>query len=245
MAPERAEPAGRKLGEILLDAGVIDEFQLRSALGEQQRWGGRLGITLIKLGFLEERDLVRALASQMGLPVARLEGKRIEPGVLDLVPAELAERCMCLPLFVRDEPGGRTLYVGMEDPSDLAALDDLRFRTGALVKPVLMGPSELCEGIDRFYRGRGAPTEAGPPGVEPARPATEPPQEPAPEALAAPPRSPAPPREASQPASRPAPGDAPTRVILRALTEVLVEKGLLTREELMERVQRLQEPTRT
>ncbi|MCZ6781893.1 MAG: hypothetical protein O7G30_01155, partial [Proteobacteria bacterium] len=140
-----------KLGDILLRAGVIDQFQLRSALGEQQRWGGRLGVTMIKLGFIEEKELVHALASQLGLPVAHLEGKRIERDVLALISVEVAERSMCLPLFVKEDAGKRTLYLGMEDPCDLSVLDDLRFRTGMQVKPVLMGPSELCEGIDRFY----------------------------------------------------------------------------------------------
>lgn len=141
----------RKLGEILVQAGIIDEFQLRSALGEQQRWGGRLGVTLIKLGFLEESDLTRALATQLDLPMVSLDGKRVQPEILARVPVTLAERHMALPLFARKEGGVDTLYIGMEDPCDLDALDELRFRAGMAVKPVLVGPSELCEGIDRFY----------------------------------------------------------------------------------------------
>ena len=88
-----------RLGEILLLAGVIDEYQLASALAEQARWGHRLGVTLIKLGFVEERDLVRGLAHQLNLPVAGLEGKSISPEVLAYVPREVAEKTMTLPLF--------------------------------------------------------------------------------------------------------------------------------------------------
>ncbi len=140
-----------KIGEILVDAGLIDKPQLRIALGEQQRWGGRLGSTLVKLGFVEERDLVRALASQLALPIAKLEGKKIKDSVLAVVPADFAETNMCLPLFLKEDDGTRTLFLGMEDPCDLRTLDDLSFRTGMIVKPVMVGPSELAEAIDRFY----------------------------------------------------------------------------------------------
>ena len=64
-----------RVGEILVRAGVIDELQLSSALGEQSRWGRRLGVTLIKMGMVEEGHLVRALAKQLDLPVASLAGK--------------------------------------------------------------------------------------------------------------------------------------------------------------------------
>ncbi len=154
--------AGRiRIGEILLRAGVIDQHQLNAALGEQRRWGRPLGATLVKMGCLDERSLVRALASQLSLPVASLEGKRISDEVLELVPSGLAEEHMVLPLFVKKADNRTTLYLAMEDPGDLAVLDDLAFRTGLQVKPVMMSPSELAEGIDRYYRAAaGAPAPA-------------------------------------------------------------------------------------
>jgi hypothetical protein len=306
-----------RIGEILVRAGVIDEFQLKSALGEQARWGRRLGVTLIKLGFVEERDLVRALASQLSLPVASLEGKRISAEVLSMVPLEIAEKHMVIPLFVKRAGGQGTLYLGMEDPGNLEVLDDLSFRTGLQVKPVMVGPSELCGGIDRYYRdSRAGDTpgdkssdaatpeveqipecdevvfedeapEASPgaqrsvaPGAEelarhwtvdsdsaaePSSPTTAPdavsptrPQqtdaEPvtaggspvlekatAPEshvldeaALSAPPArtdAPAPPSPQSSPTD-----DAKTRRMLNALAQLLIDKGVLTRDELLARV---------
>lgn len=255
----------KKLGELLVESGVIDDFQLRSALGEQKRWGRRLGITLIKMGFLEEAELVRALATQLDLPVAHLAGKRIHQEVLDLVSPELAEKHMCLPLFVKEEGGVQTLYVGLEDPCDLTAIDDLTFRTDMRVKPVLVGPSELCEAIDRFYLGRGqravAPVSEPRPS-DPARPAPRR-AEPSP-----PPPEPEPDREAQAPDVAPDPGDtAPlhervpaedddegeaaagsdgrtaldpqARLALQAMTQLLVEKGLLDPDEIQERVRRL------
>lgn len=143
-----------KIGEILVAAGVIDEKQLAAALGEQVRWGRRLGVTLIKMGMVEEIDFVRALAKQLDLPIASLAGKRISDDVIALVPLEVASEHSVIPLFVKQREGRtKQLYLGMEDPSDLAVLDDLSFRTGMEIIPVLVGPSEIGEGIDRYYLG--------------------------------------------------------------------------------------------
>ena len=143
-----------RVGEILVSAGIIDEMQLTTALGEQSRWGKRLGVTLIKMGMVEEGHLIRALAKQLDLPVASLAGKRILPEVIALVPARLASKHGVIPLFLKDDGPNGQLYLGMEDPSDLAVLDDLCFRTGKEIRPVMVGPSELGEAIKRYYHGR-------------------------------------------------------------------------------------------
>ena len=148
-----------KIGEILVRTGLIQEAQLRSALGEQARWGGRLGVTLVKLGFLTEEDLVRALGSHFGIPVVRLHGKRIAPETLSLLPPDFAEKHGCMPLFMHWENGMEVLYLGMEDPSDLAVLDDVAFRTGLRVRPVLVGPVEIRDAIGEHYHGGPGPGE--------------------------------------------------------------------------------------
>ncbi|MGB0617846.1 MAG: hypothetical protein ACPGVZ_00130 [Myxococcota bacterium] len=142
-----------RVGEILVAAGIIDEMQLEAALGEQKRWGRRLGVTLIKMGMVEEGHLIRALGKQLDLPVASLAGKRIPKEVIALVPARMASEHGVIPLFTKR--GGRNgqLYLGMEDPSNLAVLDDLAFRTGMEIHPVMVGPTELGEAFDRYYQG--------------------------------------------------------------------------------------------
>ncbi|MBY0399509.1 hypothetical protein K2X89_04390, partial [Myxococcota bacterium] len=140
-----------KVGEILVQAGIIDELQLASALGEQTRWGRRLGMTLIKLGMVQEGHLVRALARQFDMPVASLAGKKIPPEVIALVPAKLAIEHSVVPLFVKKEGRKTQLFLGMEEPSDLGILDDLAFHTGMSIRPVMVGPTELGEAIDRYY----------------------------------------------------------------------------------------------
>jgi hypothetical protein len=140
-----------RMGEILLRAGAIDKFQLEAALGEQARWGRPIGATLIKLGFIDEHDLVRAVATQLNLSVARLDGKQISPEMIAIVPPSVARTRMILPLFVKEAGIRRTLFVGVEDPADLEAFDDLAFRTGMDVKPVMVCPSELHAAIDQYY----------------------------------------------------------------------------------------------
>jgi len=157
-----------KVGEILVQAGIIDEHQLAAALGEQARWGRRLGMTLIKLGMVQEGHLVRALARQFDLPVASLAGKKIAPEVLALVPAKVACDHSVVPLFVKKEGPKAQLFLGMEEPSDLGVLDDLAFRTGMMIRPVMVGPTEIGEAIDRYYMTRSAPpaTPPSPPDLE-------------------------------------------------------------------------------
>jgi hypothetical protein len=245
-----------KVGEILLRAGAIDEMQLRAALGDQATWGNRLGATLVKMGLVEEENLVRALAQQLQLPVVRLEGKCVQQEVLDLLPVELAEKHMCVPLFVKEEAGTSTLFVGMDDPTDLAALDELMFRTGMPVKPVLVSPSELCEALDRFYhRGdRALPMEGE--GAAAGGDAESSPS-------AAPSAAGSLVREslfrATSDTELEAIGDTGTsadaggadaggrangqetnQVILRALCQLLIEKGLIGRDELQARIREAQ-----
>ncbi len=168
-----------RLGEILLEAGEIDAAQLDAALREQEESGRPLGITLVRMGALREDVLVQNLARQLSLPMARLAGKRIAPEVLELVPRDLAEKHRCFPLFVRDEGEGRALYLGMEDPSDLDAIDRAGAAAGLRVRPVLVAPSEIEEAVRSQYAPAGAvdPAAAAWPFGDPADSGLEPPQD--------------------------------------------------------------------
>jgi hypothetical protein len=156
-----------RLGDILLEAGEIDAAQLEAALREQEESGRPLGITLVRMGALREETLVRTLASQLSLPMASLEGKRISAEVLELVPFDLAEKHRCFPLFVKDEGEGRALYLGMEDASDLDAIDRIGRSVGLTIRPVLVAPSELEEALLRQYQARAS---AGPAPLPASRP---------------------------------------------------------------------------
>lgn len=224
-----ASPPHRpKLGQLLLAAGVIDEAQLRAALSEQERWGRPLGVTLVQLGFVDEETLVRTLARQLAVPVVWLRGRTVRRDIVELVPREVAEKHRCLPVLL-DERGGRTLLLAMADPADLTGADEVSFLTGLPVKPVLAAPSELDEAIGRHY-----PSTDEAQGDEPGSFGGE---------LAA-----EPPELLGVPASvDPAPSTRPQRIvsveveaILRALTQLLVEKGVISRDELVDRVSRIE-----
>lgn len=144
--------AGRlKLGQILVNRGILDPDQLAAALAAQQEGGARLGMLLVRMGFVDEETLIRTLAGQLKLPVARIRGKRVSPDVLDCLPVDLAEKHRCLPLFLKQEGGGRVLFVAMEDPSDADALDALARASGEQLRAVLVGPTELEEALQRHY----------------------------------------------------------------------------------------------
>ncbi len=142
----------RKLGEMLLEAGLIDDFQLRRALSDQRQWRRPLGVTLINMGFVSEADLIKILSDQLCYPVIDLDAKIVPPEVIELVPHEIATQHHCLPLAVQCKGSNRELYIGMCDPTDLAVIDDIGFRTGHEVHPVLVGDQQLEEAIQRSYR---------------------------------------------------------------------------------------------
>jgi hypothetical protein len=141
------------------------------ALADQQSTGARLGATLVRLGYVDEETLIRTLASQLKLPVARIRGKRVGPEVLACIGVDLAEKHRCLPLFFKKENGERVLFVAMEDPSDGDALEELARESGEVLRPVLVGPTELEEALQRHYHWASLTGEA--PEWGEARPADE------------------------------------------------------------------------
>jgi len=149
--------AKKRLGELLHEAGLIDEPQLQAALGHQRRWGGRLGRALVDLRMVEERELVQVLARSLGHEVARLDA--VDPAseaACRLVPVGQAQRCNVLPLSLDTT----SLTVAMSDPTDLALIDELRFRTGRRIKVLIAGDRELAAAIRRRYGLGGEATEA-------------------------------------------------------------------------------------
>ena len=144
-----------KLGQVLVAAGAIESAQLTAALEEQERNGGLLGMAMVRMGMVDERTLVRALAGQLNLPVVQLDGKQISSEVLDLVPVELVEKHRCLPLLINGEGEARKLYLGMEDPSDSDVVAEICTLVGMNVQAVLVAPADLDEGIYRHHKCAG------------------------------------------------------------------------------------------
>ncbi len=133
-----------RLGEILVKAKVLSESTLQTALREQQRWGGLLGEILVRLEAVPEDTVVAALTRQ--LAIARPDAKLWEhphPAALAKVPLELARKLRVLPLALADQ--GKTLLVAMAEPQNLDQVDELDKITGCRIVPSIAGPSALAK----------------------------------------------------------------------------------------------------
>lgn len=148
----QAKAPHRKLGDLLVEGRVIDPEQLRAAIGHQRRWGGRLGEILVGLGFASERSISQALSRQLGLPEVNLASLAVSENVIARVPFELCQRHRLMPLALRRDEKGPFLHVAMSDPSDLEALDDLRFQTGVRIEAVVAPEIEIEDAIRKHYQ---------------------------------------------------------------------------------------------
>lgn len=140
-----------KLGEILKQAGIIDDFQLNSALSYQRHWGGRFGESLIRLGYLNEEKLQGFLARQFELPRIDLTGRRVPDDVLQYIPAAKARELNVIPVERRETGGTMQLVVAMTDPTNLTAIDSLQFLTGCRILPALASTESIGRAIERNY----------------------------------------------------------------------------------------------
>ena len=254
-----------KLGDLLLKARAITELQLKAALSEQQKWGGRLGEILVRMNILSEEMLVKALSKQLALPAVSLDTiQGVPPHVRAKLPAQMAKDFAAVPVQLRDD--GKTLVVAMAEPQNIEHVDTIRSVARCRVVVQVAGRTAIARAYGRFYDGEADPSDlegsfkvvdaAGNTVIrssdEVKRPAP-----PAPAAGAIP--------RGTQPFGRssltdvPSPGNnvsaagaqSPTEMInalenaqrkevaaLKAMVEMLIEKGVFTREEYLARLKR-------
>jgi len=146
----------KRIGEVLIEAGLIDIYQLQSALAHQKQWGGRIGEILVKLGFITEEELLSFLSKNFNLPYVRL--KKVLPSVsaINFLPEELAIKYNVLPILLKEELGRKTLYLAMSDPTNLIAIDELKFAVSCNIKPVVSSAVTISEAINFYYQRKGA-----------------------------------------------------------------------------------------
>src|ERR1051325_6953816 len=136
-----------KLGEILVRENLISPQHLREALDYQRPHGGRLGFNLVKLGLISDDMITAVLSRQYGIPSVNLELFNIDPGVIGLIPQEVAQKHSVLPL----SRVGATLTLAMVDPTNVFALDDVKFMTGLNVEPVVVAEGSVQLAIAKYY----------------------------------------------------------------------------------------------
>jgi len=140
----------KRLGTMLIDAGLLSEQALRVALNEQSRFGGSLGRTVVELKLVSEAELVRVLADQLKVEPIDLDALEIPQSVLAHVPPDFADLYAVIPYA---QPS-KFLDVAMTDPTNVTVLDELRTRTKLNIRPALVGPKMLERAIGKYY-GRG------------------------------------------------------------------------------------------
>jgi type IV pilus assembly protein PilB len=136
-----------KLGELLIRTGRINQAQLNEALGLQKDQGGRVGTNLVKLGYLSEKQLVESLSQHFKVSSVDLNGMEIDDAVIKIIPADIARKYTILPVTKT----GATITVAMIDPTNVFAMDDVKFMTGYKVEPVVASESAIRAAIDRYY----------------------------------------------------------------------------------------------
>src|SRR3990172_8088448 len=136
-----------RIGELLLKERRITPAQLQEALNYQKANGGKLGFNLVKLGFVKDEEITALLSKQYGVPSINLAQFEIDPGIVKLIPAETAHKYQIVPL----SRAGATLTIAMTDPTNVFAMDDIKFMTGYNVEPVVASETAVLEAIARYY----------------------------------------------------------------------------------------------
>ena len=136
-----------RLGEILIKENLITSDQLKQALEHQKSTGGRLGTCLMKLGFISDDEITGVLSRQYGVPSINLKYYEVDATVVKLIPQDTAVRYQIVPL----SRVGSTLTIAMTDPTNVFAMDDIKFMTGFNVEPVVASETAIAEAISKFY----------------------------------------------------------------------------------------------
>src|SRR3989440_1266629 len=137
----------QRLGDLLVKEKVITSEQLDKPIKMQKENGFRLGSALVKLGFLSDEDVTNFLSRQYGVPAINLSYFEIDGSVVKLVPYETAKRYQILPL----SRVGASLTIAMVDPTNVFAMDDIKFMTGFNIEPVVASEAAIMDGIEKAY----------------------------------------------------------------------------------------------
>lgn len=211
-----------RIGEHLLATGLITEGQLKSAHEYQNSIGGELGAILSKLGYVSEEQLMGAVAEQEGLKSVSLDELEVSGELMITLPRELMEKNEILPV----KRTGNTLTLAIADPNNVSAVDEVRFLTGMDVEPVLMSKRDIQRAHNQFFHqqstGRSGRLAAMGGHQDAHRLARELQDEGLHE---------------KAPAKKAATLDAPPEVVIRALVDLLAERGVIELEDLRKRIE--------
>src|SRR6188508_3224146 len=136
-----------RIGDLLLKEKRITPAQLQEALSYQKTNGGKLGYNLVKMGMVKDEEITALLSKQYGVPSIDLGRFEIDGSVIKLIPADTAQKYQIVPL----SRAGATLTIAMTDPTNVFAMDDIKFMTGYNVEPVVASETAVAEAIQKYY----------------------------------------------------------------------------------------------
>src|SRR5580765_580091 len=136
-----------RIGELLLKEKRITPEQLQEVLAYQKANGGKLGLILVKLGLAKDEEITALLSKQYGVPSINLHQFEIDPAVIKLIPPETAQKYQIIPL----SRAGATLTIAMTDPTNVFAMDDIKFMTGYNVEPVVASDGAVNDALEKYY----------------------------------------------------------------------------------------------
>ena len=146
-----------RIGELLLKEKRITPSQLQEALNHQKANGGKVGVSLVRLGFVTDEEITDLLSKQYGVPSINLSQFEIDSSVIKLLPSETVQKYQIIPL----SRAGATLTIAITDPTNVFAMDDIKFMTGYNVEPVVASETSVLEAIRRYYPSNGATPARG------------------------------------------------------------------------------------
>lgn len=138
----------KRLGELLIERGIINTRQLEKALAVQQEKGGLVGEILVELGFVKEEDIAQALTAQYGFPYLPLSNYEINPDVVNIVPGRVARQYMLVPI----DKIGNNLTLAMSNPLNIQAIEDVELLSGCSVQTFVSTSTDIKKAIEKYYR---------------------------------------------------------------------------------------------
>jgi type IV pilus assembly protein PilB len=157
-----------RIGELLLKEKRITSEQLQQALNHQKAGGGKLGYNLVKMGFVKDEEITALLSKQYGVPSINLSQFDIDAAVVKLIPADTAHKYQIVPL----SRSGATLTIAMTDPTNVFAMDDIKFMTGYNVEPVVASETAVTDAIEKYYSAAGGKAAPAAVTITPSGPST-------------------------------------------------------------------------
>lgn len=140
----------KRIGDVLIDANIINQEQLMTALEEQRKTGKRLGEVLVELKYTDETEIAEAMSHQMKIPLAKIREAKLAPEIIELLPENIVRKNNVIP-FELDENNPNILRIAMADPLDIIAVDDISIITNMQIDIMVATPSDITYAIEKYY----------------------------------------------------------------------------------------------